>query len=188
MLTTMHQLILVSIFGLSLACSADSRRLGGISGGGGTVLYPQIPQDPMSEKQVRETIRTAHHHVGEYLSEKKAALIQGHLTGKEKANFDRLFRAYPDVIRTYLETEVDIEHDEPCFDAAGRPVDASIIGEELGTVCISSSSIATKVSREKVFSESAALLLHEYSELVGFDEAQAVEIQKAIFEDLQNIK
>lgn len=83
---------------------------------------------------------------------------------------------------------------KPCYDEAGRETDASIHSSFENTICVSSARIAARgLPRVLKAAYLTALLAHEYSHLIGFDETEAEMIQYSVtygFEDagLTNIR
>ena len=160
---------------------------GGISSGGGNVLYPVEPRNPVAPAAVKNLVPRAHATLLQYLRAKKGDWQAGRLPADEAADFDALFSAPRDVIGVSARTPVDIELEEPCFDFASKPVDGSIRSDEKkhGGICLSALTISRRVEPADLHAQSAALLAHEFSELIGFDEDQAVGLQAHVLRDLR---
>ena len=77
-----------------------------------------------------------------------------------------------------------VTDDKPCFDYAGNNVDGSLVSDRPGTFCISAFNIASKVHPLELDAQSTALMIHEISEVLGFNEVEAVEFQTQVYFDL----
>lgn len=83
--------------------------------------------------------------------------------------------------QTFL-NELEIKEDGPCYDFAGNPKPASVTEFNLlATVCISASEIA-KLPKASLRENVTALLAHEVSHLLGYDEPEAEELQDYMLE------
>jgi hypothetical protein len=158
---------------------------GGVSGGGGNVLYPQAQKTPAPTSLVRTTIEDSHSELVQYLKQKYDDYQRGSLSPEEKGQFELLFRQPRDVLAISATKRLEIESGRPCLDANSQPVDADIRGDMVDRVCVSSFSLARKVEKRRLHSESAALLAHEFSELAGFEEDDAVRLQALVLKDFQ---
>lgn len=67
----------------------------------------------------------------------------------------------------------------PCLDSNGREVDGSILSPP-GTVCLSTARLMGSLSQENARNQALALLAHEYSHLLGFNEDDARKVQRQV--------
>jgi len=162
-----------------------SAHAGGVSGGGGNVLFPVDPQQPASRLEVRQVIVSAHRDVVQYLQEKQEQFRAGNLDPAQRVQFSQLFEQPLNVVEISRNKVLEIESERPCIDANGMPVDADIHADDQEKVCVSSFSISKKVEKGELSAQSAALLIHEFSELAGFDEDGAVQLQSMVLADFR---
>lgn len=143
---------------------------GGISGGGGNVLPGKAPETLQDPEQVEDEVRESHAIAIDYLSRK----ISGQTDVQSIAILELARRVPP-----------HITDDRPCFDSAGNVVDGSnATGRHRGRICISALNLARKVHPTELRAQAAALMIHEYAELAGSDEDQAVQLQTGAFKEL----
>ncbi|MGZ3691711.1 MAG: hypothetical protein ACXVAX_09415 [Pseudobdellovibrio sp.] len=176
-------LILFFAFQMSFAGGPSE---GGISGGGGSVIDPHIPCETQDPQQVASLILQTRPLFRRYLLYKFDQLQKNQLTAEEKRLFDKMTNSDPAGFVNQLEHyNVQVDDKSPCFTSDRRPVDGSIFSSQPNSFCISASSIAQKVHMSEVVPQSAALMVHEFSEVRGLDEDEAVEMQKTAIKDLQ---
>ena len=174
------------LFRSLLALPLFALAAGGISSGGGNVLEPVDPRNPAGRAEVKDMIPRARNALLGYLRAKRLDWSAGRLSGEERADFGALFSASRDVLGVSAATPVDVELEEPCFDFAENPVDGSIRSDEkFPSICLSALTISRRVERADIPAQSAALLAHEVSELVGFGEEQAVRLQSRVLNDFR---
>jgi hypothetical protein len=101
--------------------------------------------------------------------------------------FAKLFAQPQSVFAVIEQVWPSVRDSRPCYDSAQNPVDGSVANFHEGTFCISAYSIAQKVHRKEIPAQSAALLMHEYSELVGLTESEAVSLQSHVLEDFKGL-
>ena len=172
-------LFLLSSAFVSLNLSPDEAlAMGGISGGGGNVLPGKAPDSYQDPEVVEDQVRESRTLVFEYLSQQS----------DERSSA---------ILEAARQVPLHIKDDSPCFDAAGNIVDGSVAGiaqperdfgfgpRRHGRVCISALNIARKVHASELRAQAAALLIHEYAELTGSNEDQAVMLQTEAFKSLQ---
>lgn len=176
-----HQILLLAAVGLLAGIRAFAE--GGVSGGGGHLLFPVQGKSPLPRSAVERELAAVHGRVVSYLVNKEQQLRRGELPAGERAVFEPLFQQPRDVIGISARTSLDFEDDHPCFDSAAAPADASTISDHANSICVSSFTIAKKVDPRNLGAESAAILVHEFSELAGFGEEEAVKLQTQVFAD-----
>ena len=156
---------------------------GGISGGGGGTTNPS----PVSRERVAEAVEKGPGPILAYLkgaqsrydwalSTKSGELGDEH-GEREKALFIKLFSGPKTILDIYAKAKIEIRSTEPCYDAEGKPWDGSVYASTPGAVCISSFTMAPKLSERNVASETMALIIHELSHQLGANEDEAQAIQ-----------
>lgn len=125
-----------------------------------------------------------------YFEGKISQFQRGELSPEDRAAFGKLLESKSSINEASRSAKLDVEDDRPCFDAAQKPVDGSIYDKhhgsiERGRICVSSYSIAQKVERHDVRAQSAALLAHELTEVLGFEEDDAVRVQARVLDDFR---
>lgn len=162
---------------------------GGMSGGGGNVLNPTPPDRTVNRYEVRALAKhlpTLLPKVAQYLAHKQSILAQ---TPVGQAGADEglrpLFQTRHAILRLLRTVPLDVEHHKSCFDGSGNPVDGSV-AEDDDDVCLSALNIALKVHPTEIDAQSKALIVHEYGEKAGLDEAAAISVQAHVLEDVLN--
>jgi len=79
---------------------------------------------------------------------------------------------------------IAIETDDACYDRKHLPFDERTMGAQPNTICMSALSLSRRVEVDMMPVETTALLLHEYSEVVGLSDPQAVLAQTMIYRDM----
>lgn len=166
---------------LALCPFANVSFAGGMSGGGGNVFPVRVPESYQDPEQVEDSI-----HSSRRMAVQTLQTLQSELAVAESADpiLSAIFALPGDIVATSQRVKPHIEEDEPCYDRHGAPVDGSILSERAGRFCISAFTIAQKVHAEEIQAQAAALMIHEYSELVGASEEEAQHIQKAALNKL----
>lgn len=153
---------------------------GGVGSGGGGTTIP----DPSSAEQIAQA-----------LQEESSFVIHTWLYRQEKNFFEqspavraknplrKIFETKPGIFNLITTIPVEIRMSQACFDDQGRSVDGSIHGAQTGSLCMSAFSMAPKLSGYNYKAEAFALLVHEYSHLLGADEEEAIAIQKIALKD-----
>ena len=157
----------------------------GVSGGGGNVMFPVDPKNPAPLAEVQAKVGEARGSVASYFEAKQELFQKGNLSAEDAALFGPLLQAGKGMVAVARETGVDIEQKSSCFDSAATPVDGSIISDHRGEVCVSALSISKRVERRDVPAQSAALLAHEFTEVLGFGEDEAVRVQSKVLADFR---
>jgi hypothetical protein len=176
----------VLMAGLLTQTSPASAFVGGVSGGGGNVMVDGTPVHPTDTASVEAVVLGAKPALIKYLDTKNSVFKNGTLNAQQIAIFKPLFTSKKKISAVVRKVGVDVLTDRPCFDQMGQPFDGSTISRDVNTVCISANSIASKVEKNDLDPQSKALLLHEYSELVGVTEEQARRIQRQAIDDFRS--
>ncbi|MBK7891092.1 MAG: hypothetical protein IPJ84_09685 [Bdellovibrionales bacterium] len=174
---------------LLTASNAFALNRGGMSGGGGNVMNPTPPDRLVNRHEVRalaNRLPTLLPKVAHYLAQKQSSLAQipvGQAGADE--NLRPLFQTRYSILRLLKTVPLDVEHHKSCFDGSGNPVDGSV-AEDDDEVCLSALNIALKVHPTEIDAQSQALIVHEYGEKAGLDEAAAISVQAQVLEDVLN--
>lgn len=170
---------------LSLSTQAKFGLDEGMSGGGGYVIAPQAPDHQMSPDYVEHIIeRGGQESLKSYLILKKEKLQAGKLPGAEISTIEKLFSS--PIFEAVDRARIIINENDSCYGANGEPTDGSFYIKKKHAICISAKNISQKVHRSEIKPQTYALMVHEYSESMGFTEQEAKEIQKIVLDDLKN--
>jgi hypothetical protein len=176
--------LLFSIFNGAHAhiVSAD----GGISGGGGNVISPKTPrrlQDPVA---VRVDILASRGILKEFIQIKLNLLHSGNMQEEDKKIYSVLFQETSHgILETIDELPIHIPVDAPCYDLQGNEYDGIAINSNIHTVCISAYNLAQKVDRSEVYTQAAALMLHELAEVAGLEDDDAIYLQNQLIKEFR---
>jgi hypothetical protein len=75
----------------------------------------------------------------------------------------------------------------PCLNKYHEEVDGSIYSFAPNTVCVSTYNLAEKVATHDQFPQTAGILIHEYAEVMGHTEVEAIQLQTLMIEYLRQI-
>lgn len=168
------------------AYSRPISRDGGVSGGGGNVINPTPPERIIDGDSVEHVVKASVAYTRLYFKNVHAQYLAGELPSDINPVFEKLFADRDHFVRVLEEVRPHVVEETPCYDRGMNPVDASIVSGRPGRFCVSAYSMARKVHVDEIPIQSAALMAHEYSELVGLNEDDAVTVQKKALEDLKN--
>ncbi len=159
---------------------------GGMSGGGGFVISPETPDQYNSPDKVEALIeKHAEPCLQKYLINKKEKFDKGELPGHELTTLEPLLKQGV-IFKAIQNTKLIIQDDHSCFGANGEPTDGSFFKDKKNAICISAKNIAEKVHHKELKPQTLALMMHEYSEMMGFSEDNAIGVQKIVLDDLKN--
>lgn len=165
-------------------CSAVSAA-GGVSDGGGGTTRPQSA-DP--EWIVGTAIRDSAKMLIFWLNAEKANHFRRVRNRPAEESPTRvLFESNQDVFELVRKISIELRMSEPCYDRNNNATDGSIHGVPAGSICLSPFSMAPKLNDMNYHYETAALIMHEISHLLGASEAEATKIQQAVIYDLGKI-
>ena len=158
---------------------------GGVSGGGGNLIAPKPPiayVDPETTKQI------VYHSVDtliDYVNAKKISYANGVLPPEQEKAFAPIFTSSKSIEDVIASTRLYVSDEHSCWDSAHQAVDGSTVTPEPDSICISAYNIANKTDASDIPPQAVALMLHEYSELVGLSETQAVQAQLSALQELR---
>ena len=178
----MKFLISISLLFLNLSAFA---MIGGVSGGGGNMISPKSPVTIANPEAVQQIVYKARNVLYRYVSQKRTAYLNNQLSLSQRAAFAPLFSSNLTIERVISSAHLHVNEHHACWDENHQPVDGSTITPHPDSICISAYNIARKTDVSDIAPQSAALMLHEYGELTGLNEDQAVAIQKAALKDLR---
>ncbi|MGE3261997.1 MAG: hypothetical protein AB7K68_09480 [Bacteriovoracia bacterium] len=167
---------------LTLTLSSIALADGGVGSGGGGTTNPS-PANPehiwLSAHLYGAKIITA------WLHKKEDEFNHYKEADQKISPLAKLFRPSggKNIYDLLIDTEIEFRMNEPCRDFVGNPVDGSIYGTRPGSICLSPFSMAPKLSEINANAETIALLIHEFSHLVGANEEEAVKLQQAAIWD-----
>lgn len=159
---------------------------GGVSGGGGFVISPETPDQYVSPDKVESLIeKQAEPCLENYLINKKKKFDNGELPGHEFNTLEPILKQGV-IFKTIKNTRLIVVDGNSCFGSNGEPTDGSFFKDKKKAICISAKNLAEKVHHKELKPQTLALMMHEYSEMLGFSEDEAVSVQKIVLEDLKN--
>ena len=159
---------------------------GGMSGGGGNVINPTPPKHVSSPDRVDNMIEKAFHQLPGFLKLQEQRMKNGEMDPSAASIYASIFEGAPNIFQAMKNRKLHIEEDKNCYNSFGVPYDASIIAPEPNSVCISAFSISKKVAIDEISAQVSALLVHEYSEVKGLNDEQAITIQELVLSDIKN--
>ena len=159
---------------------------GGMSGGGGNVLNPNPPKHALNPDRVDEMISRAFQELPAFLKRQEVKYNGGQLDSSKAAMYAKIFTGSPNIFEAIKSRKLHIEEDASCLNSFDIAYDASIVSIEPNSVCISAFTISKKVILHEIYPQVSALLVHEYSEVMGFDDEMAINIQTLILADIKN--
>lgn len=150
---------------------------GGVSGGGGNTK----PSERPTTVEVRSLVEKSRLFLTLYFNQYERDPFA---VGPENDTIRRkLFGIEKHTIQDRIATVKIIEELRgPCYDLSGKPVDGSARGAEPRSVCLSIPRVTKKLSRENYEKQILALLVHEYSHLIGTTEEEATLLQEQALE------
>jgi hypothetical protein len=150
---------------------------GSISGGGGGT----VPANPVGNAVIADILKESRSTLLMYFRSLDAG------PGKWPTNEGddrRLFGGSPSIYDVINETVIEAQSSAPCRDGDGNEVDGSIVTTN-GGICISLQRLGAKLDRTNAFSQTVALVAHELSHKLGFNEDEATQLQKEMLDRLE---
>lgn len=169
----------------NLSFAKNITAYGGVSGGGGNVIDPTPPDILPETDTVEYMIKSSLKQVHTYLYQKSQQFESGQLSQYEQELFAKVFRRENSILKALYKVEPEVDERQPCFDFDRQPVDASIATNKQNHFCVSAFTLRQKVIHSEIPAQSAALMIHEYSEIVGANEDDAVALQRLALDELK---
>lgn len=180
--------VLIALLNISQLVEAGNHSLfGGVSGGGGNVINPTPPIIPATKETVETLITQSYMNLESYLRNIEKTYLEHKMNLTESLIFAKIFDGSNNVFTKISIFKPKIEERHSCYDFELKPVDASISFLNENNFCISSFSIREKVIESDIRDQAMALMIHEYSELSGATEEEAIFIQRNILDDLKTV-
>lgn len=179
--------LLALVFFVSLSQSAFAIIIdGGISGGGGNVINPKAPIAIQDVRAIRNIIVNSKELLKSFIEAKWVLYNSGSMDFDNHRMYSVLF--FNDDLNLHKIMNLIKIHspiDLPCTDSYGNTYDGSTFDAEDDSVCISAFNFAQKVDMTEVPIQAAALVMHEFSEVAGLSDEDAITIQKDVLEELR---
>jgi len=150
---------------------------GGVSDGGGGTTNPN-PANP--EWVVGAVSGYAKKILLMWLNAEEANFFRKSAQEQASSLERKLFVNNISIFDVVKKTPIEVRMSKPCYDKNGHPWDGSIYSVHTGAICISPFSMAPKLNEFNVHIETIALVMHEFSHLVGASEVEAEYIQKQV--------
>lgn len=158
---------------------------GGMSGGGGNVINPTAPRHKPNPDRVDGMIEQAFQELPAFLRTQEQKLKDGKMDPTTASLYAMIFMGTPNIYDGMKNRNLHIQEDKNCYNSYGIAYDASVVSPEPNSVCISAFSISKKVALPEIYAQVSALLVHEYSEVVGLNDDQAISIQELILAEIR---
>lgn len=159
---------------------------GGVSGGGGNFIIAKPPDVLAHEKLVERVAKTSITDTHAYLIEKYRQFQTQTLSEVDQVLFTNLFTKSNNLHQVLQTFHPEIKEHKTCLDSYGQPVDASIAWIKENKFCFSAYTLRNKVEKQEMRPQAIALLVHEYSELLGAQEEEAFQLQKHVLNEISS--
>ncbi len=167
-------LILLSLLGFGCAIGLSAHAAGGIVGGGGNAFTQQDPFLPAPIASVHAEVENAVDRLVPYLRIKRG---QAQSDPGMSPLWQKLFAKPEEVFAVLAVEKFEMLDDAACFDRNGTAYDGSTLTGSSNTICISIQRLARRIAPSEIRRQSFALLIHEISEVLGFSDDEAVDLQ-----------
>lgn len=171
----------------SFAADSDLTLYGGVSGGGGNVINPTPPASEIDSELAESLIKNSMPYVKLFLKNKYEQYQNHQMSSSEAQLYAKIFEGSKNIMKTLSQVKPAIEEHRPCFTMYGEVVDASIVSLDRRKFCVSALTISKKVAQDEIPVQSAALMIHEYGEIVGVNEDEAIILQKQALQEMNTI-
>jgi hypothetical protein len=169
---TLQKILLAFLTLTFLSQNVLAREEGGESTGGGNAK-----SDLISKEEILEIARKSKLTIYFYLQGAEAR-FQSLTSAKARALHAPLFPPNRDPFQVLAKMEIDAIQEQPCYNEKREEKDASA-NAKTGRVCLSLDRLSKRISRSVGEQEVLALLVHEFSHLLGaFDEPPAEALQE----------
>ncbi len=176
----------LSVIVLFFSFGLQAKNLGGVSGGGGSLISPTAPAEVQDPKEIRAIIKGSKNLLQKFVNAKYSLYKSGNMDFESLKLYTSLFADGENNIHEVLEEiTIDSPLDKPCYDSQGNQFDGSTFGQSHHSVCISAFTIAAKCEKNEVPLQATALVFHEFSELAGLSDEDAIRLQKQVLDELK---
>ncbi len=183
----MKKLLMPSLLISTLLFSSLSFAKGGISGGGGNVINPTAPSEFQDPRDIRAVIKDSKYLLYRFIKAKYALYRRGSMSNEDMRMYGILFADSETNLHEVMEDiKIDIPVDQGCFDQLGNEFDGSSYNPNNHKICISAFRISKNTIMDEVPIQSAALILHEYAEVVGLTDDEAIDLQIQMIAELKD--
>ncbi|MGZ3789660.1 MAG: hypothetical protein ACXVLQ_14115 [Bacteriovorax sp.] len=173
----------LSVLTIVLSLNAHA---GGVSGGGGNLISPIAPSEKQDPREIRNIIRGSKSLLKKFVSAKYALYTNGSMDYESLRLYSTLFADNDNNLHEVMEEiALDIPLDKPCYDSLGNIFDGSTYNQKRHSICISAYTIAEKCDKNEVPLQARALVFHEFSELTGLSDEDAITLQKQVLNELK---
>lgn len=179
--------ILLTVLAFTACFQAQAhQREGGVTGGGGNLLVNDLPTKSLNPEYVEHQLHKLKPKVLEFIGEQERVYREGLMSNQRAAVFRVLFEGRQNLREKLKDVTIFVDEEAPCFDHRGEAYDGTYVKSEKSSMCLSAHRIARKVVPHELIPQAAALMVHEFSEIMGLDDADAISIQAQALEDLSN--
>jgi hypothetical protein len=159
---------------------------GGVSGGGGNLISPTAPLQMQDPRDIKDIILSSKNLLKKYIDVKHSQYTAGTMDNESLKKYSVLFANNENNLHEVMEEiALDVQLEQPCFDINGNVFDGSTFNQQKHSICISAATIAQKCNRPEVPLQATALVIHEYSEVVGLSDDDAISLQKQVIAELK---
>ena len=177
----------VLTFVFSLSAYAAGSVSGGVSGGGGNLISPIAPYEKQDPREIRNIIKGSKGLLQKFVNAKYVLYTSGSMDYESLRLYSILFADNDNNLHEIMEEiNLDIPLDKPCFDSLGNMFDGSSYNQKTHSVCISAATIAKKCDKSEVPLQATALVFHEFSEVAGLSDEDAITLQKQVLAELKS--
>jgi hypothetical protein len=159
---------------------------GGISGGGGNLISATKPLEMQDPREIRNIINGSQQLLKKFINAKFVLYNANSMDYDSLRLYSVLFADNENNLHEVMEEiTLDIQLNKPCYDSNGTAFDGSTFNQKKHSICISAYTIAQKCTKNEVPTQATALILHEFSEVVGISDEDAIVLQKQVISELK---
>ncbi|MBC7538663.1 MAG: hypothetical protein H7281_07570 [Bacteriovorax sp.] len=171
---------------LTYILSLSAHAAGGVSGGGGNLISPIVPLEKQDPREIRHIIRGSKDLLKNFVDAKYALYLSGSMDFQSLRLYSALFADSKHNLHEVMEKiTIDIPLDKPCYDNQGQSFDGSTVDQTSYSICISAFNIAQKCDENQVPLQATALIFHEFSEVAGLSDEDAITLQTEVLNELK---